>query len=76
MDTIKETGEGDDEDVAISEVDFSCCIGDPVDGTADETGWGCDGEGGAEGTPESDGFSTGLVLVSRTKVFGILTMDV
>lgn len=77
MDTIKETGEGDGEDVAVSEVDFSCCVGDLVDdGKADENGWGCDGEGRAEGTPESDGSSTDLVLVSRTKVFGILAVDV
>lgn len=76
MDTVKETGEGDSEDVVVSEVDFSCCMGDLVVGKADENIWGCDGEGGAEGTPESDGSSTGLVLVSRTKVFGILTVDV
>lgn len=72
VDTSKETGEGDGEDVAIPEVD----PGDPVDGKVDENGWGCDNEGRAEGTPESDGSSTGLVLVSRTKVFGILTVDV
>lgn len=76
VDTIKEAGEADGEDVAVSEVDFSCCMGDPVDGKADENGWGCDGEGGIEGTPESDGSSTGSVLVSRTEVFGILTVGV
>lgn len=74
VDTIKETGEGDSEDAAVSEVDSSCCAGDPADGKADENGWGCDG--GAEGTPESDGSSTGLVLVSRTEVLGILTVGV
>lgn len=51
-------------------------MGDLVDGKAGENGWGCDGEGGVEGTPESDGSSTGLVLVSRTKVFGLLTVGV
>lgn len=58
--------------MAVSEVD----PGDLVDVKVDENGWGCDNEGRAEGTPESDGSSTGLVLVSRTKVFGILTVDV
>lgn len=75
VDTI-ETGEGDGEDVAVSEVDFSCCMGDRVDGKAEENSWGCDGEGGAEGTLELDGSSTGLVLALRTKVFGILTVKV
>lgn len=51
-------------------------MGDPVDSKAGENGWGCDDEGGVEGTPESDGSSTGLVLVSRTKVFGLLTVGV
>lgn len=60
--------------MVVSEVDFSCCTGAPVDGKADEKGWGCDGEGGMEDAPESDESSTGLV--SRTKVFGILTVDV
>ena len=34
-------GEGDGEDVVVSEVD----PGDLVDGKADENGWGCDCEG-------------------------------
>lgn len=39
VDTVKETGKGNGEDgdgVAVSEVDFSCCMGDPVDGKVDE----------------------------------------
>lgn len=36
---MKEIGNGDGEDgkdVVVSEVDFSCCLGDPVDGKVDE----------------------------------------
>lgn len=54
-----------------AEVDFSCWVGDPVDGEVRENGWGCDSEGGGEGAPESDGSSAGLVLASRTNVSGI-----
>lgn len=39
VDTIKEMGKGDSEDdegVAVSEVDFSCCLGDLVDVKVDE----------------------------------------
>lgn len=79
VDTIKEMGKGDSEDdegVAVSEVDFSCCMGDPVDGKADENWWGCDTDGRDDGAPESDGSSTELVMASRTKLSGTLMVDV
>lgn len=75
---MKETGKGDGEDgegVAVSEVDFSCCVGDPVDGTVAENQRGGDSEGRGRGASDSDGSSTGLVWASRTRVFGIFTVD-
>lgn len=60
VDTTKEMGEGDGEDaegVAGSEVDFSCCVGDPVDGKVDGNWWGCNTEGSGEGAA-SEGSST------------------
>ena len=75
---MKETGKGDGEDdegVAVSEVDFSCCVGDPVDGTVAENRWRGDSEGRGQGASDSDGSSTGLVLAPRTRVFGIFTVD-
>lgn len=79
VDTIKVTGKGnneDDEGMAVSEVDFSCCMGDPVDGKVDENWWGCDPEGRGEGAFGSDESSTDFVLASRTKVSGILLVAV
>lgn len=78
VDTMKETCKGDGEDdkgVAVSEVDFSCCVGDPVDGTVAENRWGGDSEGRGQGASDSDGSSTDLVLASRTRVFGIFMVD-
>lgn len=78
VDTVKETGKGDGEDdegVAVSEVDFSCCVGDPVDGKVAENRWGGDTEGRGQGASDSDGSSADLVLASRTWVFGIFTVD-
>lgn len=78
VDTMKETGKGDgenDKSVAVSEVDFGCCVGDPVDGTVAENQRGGDSEGGSQGASDLDGSSTGLVRASRTRVFGKFTVD-
>lgn len=79
VDTVKETGKGDGEDdegVAVSEVDFSCCVGDPVDGKVAENRWGGETEGRGQGASDSNGSATDLMLASRTRVFGIFTVDV
>lgn len=49
-----------------------------VDGKVDENNWwGCDTEGRGKGSPEEEESPTDSVLASgRTKVFGILMVDV
>lgn len=79
---VKDTGKGDGEEdkgVDDSEVDFSWWVEALVDGKLDENNWwDCDTEGrGIRGSKAEDESPTDPVLAStRTKVFGILMVEV